>query len=260
VKVAIVTGASAGIGEAIARRLSADGYRVALAARRADRLEEIARELGDALAVPTDVTDRDARKALVEKVEAEWGRIDVLVNNAGYGRYGRTDELGFDTAVDLFEVNVLAPIHLTQLVLGPMRARDAGHIVNIGSIAGHVPAPPLTFYAATKHALVGFTRSLHRELRGTGVRATVVSPGPARTAFGRVASGKDVDPDRVPGGVTPERVARAVSSVLRRPRREVIVPAWQWAGAITEPLAPWVLDVYTAGLSWWWRRNIERGR
>jgi uncharacterized protein len=261
-RVAVVTGASAGLGEAIARRLSAEGWRVALAARSADRLKEIAADLdadsGRSLVIPGDVTIAEDRQRLVDTVIEQWGRIDVLVNNAGRGQYGDVHEMPFEDVRRLFETNVLSLIDLTQLVLPHMLERDGGHIVNMGSMAGHVAAPPLTVYASTKHAVVGFTRSLHRELRGTGVHATVVCPGPARTAFGKVASGKDVDPDRVPGGVTAERVARAVSGVLRRPRRMVVVPYWQRAGIVTERLLPWVLDAYTAGIAWWWQRNIDR--
>jgi uncharacterized protein len=256
--VAIVTGASSGFGEAIARRLAAGGYRVALAARSAERLDAIAREIGErALAVPTDVSIRSEREALVDKVVGEWGRIDVLVNNAGYGKYASATEMAPDDVEDMFAVNVLGMIDLTRLVLPAMVDRGSGHVVNMGSIAGHVAAPPLTVYASTKHAVVGFTRALHRELRGTGVHATVVSPGWARTRFGQVASGKDVDPSRVPGGVGADRVARAVTAVLRRPRREVVVPAWLWAGVVSEHVVPWPVDAFVAGLARRWRRGVE---
>jgi uncharacterized protein len=260
--VALVTGASSGIGAAIARRLAAEGRRVALVARGAEGLESLAADLDASedrlLALPADVADAGARERVVRQVHERWGHIDILVNNAGFGRYSRVKETGRGSVDSMFQVNVNAPIHLTQLVLDGMLARRHGHVINMASLAGHIAAPPLTVYAATKHAVIGFSRGLHRELRGTGVRVTVVSPGPVRTSFGRVASGRPVDPAKAPGGIAAERVARRVSHALRRPRRELVIPAWYWPGVVLEHLFPWLVDYAAARQERAWMRAVER--
>lgn len=251
--VAVVTGASSGIGEALARRLAAAGWRVAVAARREERLEELARTLGDqAIAVPTDVATEDDRRRLFATVLERWGRVDLLVNNAGFGRYCTVESTALNEIRRLYDTNVLGLIHLSQLAVATMRQQGGGHIVNVASTAGHVAAPPLTLYASSKHAVVGFSRALHRELRGSGIHVTVVAPGPARSSFGRVASGRDVDPAVVPGGVSVERVARAIMSVIRRPRREAFVPAWYRAGVIVEYLFPRSVDLVAARIGARW--------
>ncbi len=186
-QVVIVTGASAGIGEATARRLARAGARVVLTARRPDRLEALARGLdptgANVLAVAADVTSDPDRRRLVAAAMEKFGRIDALVNNAGYGTRGPVEMAPVDAIRKNFETNVFALVALTQLVLPGMRARGAGCIVNIGSVAGRIARPLSSIYDSTKHALEALTDGLRGELRPFGVRVTLIRPGFILTEF-----------------------------------------------------------------------------
>ncbi|MEZ4471318.1 MAG: SDR family NAD(P)-dependent oxidoreductase [bacterium] len=228
-KVALVTGASGGIGEAVARRLAAGGLKVAAVARRADRLEalraEVAEAGGELLALPADVRDDAAVRRVVGATVERFGGVDVLVNNAGLGR----DEplLTGDPAAwrEMVDVNVLALCLFTQAAIASMRARgDVGHVVHIGSMAGHrMPAGTSgAFYAATKHAVRALTEGLRRELHaaGSGVRVTAISPGYVETGFAAVFTGQPDAGQTVYGQypcVQPAEVADLVAFVLTRP-------------------------------------------
>lgn len=229
-KVIVLTGASSGIGRATALELAARGHRLVLAARRADELGLLARQLDPTgvrvIAVPTDVTDDASRRALLAAATAHFGRIDVLINNAGV-----TVEQGWwwDDADPLrvLRVNLESPIELTRLALPDMQRRGAGQIVNIGSVAGRVATNGI--YSASKYGLRGFSLALRRELQGTGVTVSLVAPGFVKsemTASARLP---------MPG---PEVVARAVADVLERPRAEVTVPKFYFAFVILNTLLP----------------------
>lgn len=184
-KVVLVTGASSGIGAALAREFSKSGARVALAARRKPELEETAANCsGPALAVPTDICRQDQRAALLQRVLADWGRIDILVNNAGMGAYGlflETDEALWRR---IFEVNVFAQVFLTQAVLPHMLAQDFGLIVNMGSIGSLLAhADKVVPYVSGKHAMLGFSRGLAQELAGSKVRVQTACPHLTDTGF-----------------------------------------------------------------------------
>lgn len=260
-RVVLVTGASSGIGAAAARRLARPGVRIALTARRQDRLEALAQEIrargGDALVLPADLADPAARQAVVRRIEETWGPIEVLINNAGFGYYGNVEETPWDVVERMFVVNVLAMIHLVQLAVPGMRRRGRGHIINIASVAGHIAAPPLTVYAATKFAVVGFSEGLRRELEPLGIHVTVISPGPVRTEFGRVASGLAVDPGAVPGGLDPEAVARAIERALRRPAREIVIPARYRPAIWINAALPFLVDWGASRQGQAWLRHIE---
>jgi uncharacterized protein len=217
---------------------------------------------GGGPAGPADLVEPEVRVALVKRVAEAWGGVDILVNNAGFGYYGDIDEMPEGVIDEMVAVNLLAAIHLTRMVLPDMKARGGGHIVNIGSLGSYVAAPPLTMYAVTKFGMVGFSDGLRRELRGhPGVHVTLVCPGPARTAFGQIASGVAVDPDLVPGGTSAEAVARAVLRGLRRPgRREILVPFYWQAAPKFSRLVPWVVDVVAAWMGRRWLRRVEEVR
>jgi NAD(P)-dependent dehydrogenase (short-subunit alcohol dehydrogenase family) len=238
VPVVIVTGASSGIGEAIALRLGRAGTVVVLAARRAEELADVARRIeaqgGRAVVAPTDVRDPADVAALVEQAAAVDGRIDGLVNNAGVG--GAASVLADDAAVDtLLDVNLRAPIRLMRAVVPIMVAQRAGAIVNIGSVAGEVGISGV--YSATKFALRGMTDSVRRELAGTGVGVTLIEPGYIATPFNARRRG-------LPG---PEIVAAAVERALKRPRRRVMVP-FKYRGAVLLANAfPGITDRVYAG-------------
>ena len=186
-QVVIVTGASSGIGEETARRLVRGGAKVVIAARRQDRLDALARELDPsgarALAVSGDITCAADRRRLVDATLAKFGRIDGLVNNAGYGTRGPVELVPVDLIRQNFETNLFSLIALTQLVLPGMRERGSGCIVNIGSVAGRIARPMSSIYDSTKHALEAITDGLRGELRPFGVRVTLIRPGFILTEF-----------------------------------------------------------------------------
>ena len=184
-KTALVTGASAGIGEAIARQLLADGYRVFAGARRVERMAGLAEAGASVLAL--DVTDDQSMVAAVEKSMAETGRVDVLVNNAGYGSYGSLEEVPLSEARRQFEVNVFGLARLTQLVLPAMRAAKSGAIVNIGSIGGKIYEPLGSWYHATKFAVEGMSDCLRLELKPHGIRVILVEPGSIESEWSGIA-------------------------------------------------------------------------
>jgi len=234
--VTLITGASSGIGLAIARQLAAENHPLILAARRLDALEALIGELGpnaQAIAVQTDLRNPQAIAQLVERGANTFGSIDVLINNAGVGEshlaYAATDEqINF-----VMETNFAAPLRLTRLVAPHMIARKRGHIINIASVTSYVATPKSSLYAASKHALKGWNDALRRELLPTGVKVSLVCPGFIRTPMTadlRIP---------MPG---PEAVAKAVSRLIRHPRREIFVPGiYRWFTTLTQ-LAPAITD------------------
>lgn len=178
----VVTGASSGIGREAAARLAARGAKVWAVARNRARLEELAAGQPGITPWAADVSVEADRAALVEAVSAA-GPLDVLVNNAGLGWTGLVADMPADDVRQLFEVNVLGLIDLTQRALPAMLERRRGHIVNVASVAGWVAAPPITVYSATKFAVIGFTDGLRRELQGRGVTVGLIAPGPLATEF-----------------------------------------------------------------------------
>jgi len=203
-QVIIVTGASSGIGEACARRLHRGGAKVVLFARRGDRLEALARELAaggaNVLVVAGDLTSELDRQRLVGAVVEKFGRIDGLVNNAGYGTRGPIERVPVESIRRNFETNVFSLIALTQLVLPGMRERESGCVVNIGSVAGRIARPLSSVYDSTKHALEAVTDGLRGELAPFGVRVTLVRPGFILTEFvdAAEAASRDVNPETGP--------------------------------------------------------------
>jgi short-subunit dehydrogenase len=184
-KVVVITGASAGIGAAAARRFASEGARVVLAARGASGLEALAREIGGAhaLAVPTDVADPAAAQALLDRAVATFGAVNVLVNNAGYNRRGPVEQCPPEELARIVDVNLRAPIVLTRLAIPYLRRAGGGAIVNVASIAGRIPLPEEATYSATKFGLRAFTFALAEELEGSGITVSAVSPGPVETGF-----------------------------------------------------------------------------
>jgi len=185
-RVALVTGASSGIGEASARRLARAGFRVVLAARRAERLERIAKEIaahgGDALPVAGDLADAEATSELVRRTVDTFGRIDVLVNNAGFSPGAALEQVTRDELRHIFEVNLLSALQLVGEVAPLMRAQGGGRIVNVGSLGGSVAAPLAIPYAASKAGLEAATRGMRLELAPWRIRVVLVVPGFVNTA------------------------------------------------------------------------------
>lgn len=235
-EVAIVTGASSGIGAATARELGRRGAVVVLAARRSDALEAQAEAIrgagGGALAIPTDVTDRTQLTQLAERATATFGRVDVLVNNAGASWSTPLAMSPPDEVVRLLELNLLGAMLLTNAVLPGMLERRHGSIISVVSLSGRVAMEPL--YSATKYGLRGFSLALRRQVAGSGVSVSLVSPGNIRTAM---TSHLRV---RMPG---PELVATTIADLVTRPRREVVLPRRHYAIAWLEQLLPSMADL-----------------
>jgi short-subunit dehydrogenase len=235
-EVAIVTGASSGIGAATAKELARRGAAVVLAARRADLLEAQAQAVraagGEALAVRTDVADAAQLAQLAERATATFGRVDILVNNAGSSWSRPLASTPPDELVGLLEVNLLAAMLLTRALLPGMVDRGHGAIVSVGSLSGRVAMEPL--YSASKYGLRGFSLALRRQLRGSGVSVSLVSPGNVRTAMTAHVQA------RLP---EPEIVARAIAELVVRPRREAVVPGRHYAIAWLEQLLPRTADL-----------------
>ncbi len=249
--VVVVTGASAGIGEATALAFALEGAKVVLAARRLDRLEELAAAIertgGRALAIRCDVGDPDQVASLPTVVQEAFGPCDVLVNNAGIPGGGPFEELTYEQIETVVRVNVLGVLYGTRAFLPGMMRRRRGHIVNVASLAGRYAAPGAAVYTATKHAVVAFGESLFYDAERHGVLVTSVNPGFVATeGFPQ----DHLDPRIV---MRPERVARAIVKVARAGiAPEYSVPRWmgplQLFRIATPPLYRWgVRKVRDAG-------------
>ena len=184
-KVVVITGASSGLGEATARLLSAQGATIVLGARRVDRIQAIVDELtnsgGKALAVATDVTDPDQVKALVDAAVQTYGRIDVMINNAGLMPHSPLERLKIDDWNQMIDVNIKGVLYGIAAVLPYMQQQKAGHIINVSSVAGHKVRPGGVVYAATKHAVRVLSEGLRMEVKPYNIRTTVISPGAVAT-------------------------------------------------------------------------------
>jgi uncharacterized protein len=186
-KVALVTGASAGLGAEFARQLSKRGHRLVLAARRKDRLEVLAKELGDARAVTIDLSKADAAAKLMADLEAHGETVDLLVNNAGFGLIGRFAELDARRERQMIDLNIGTLADLCRAVAPGMIEQKSGGIINVASTAAFQPGPKMAVYFATKAFVLSLTEALHEELRPHGIHVTCLCPGPTRTEFGDVA-------------------------------------------------------------------------
>ena len=224
-----ITGASSGIGEALAREWAKAGAKLTLVARRKDLLDKLAAECGNgALAITHDLADSAHATEWIAAAEAKHGPIDVLVNNAGMENVGATATSDAALGVKVLHLNLIAPLLLTREILPRMLARKSGTIVQVASVAGLVAPPGQAWYGASKAGLAQFTETLRSELGGTGVHVCVVYPGPVKTAMGDAAfekypGGRAGPAGRVPEG-TPEVLAKRVVRAVAKHRPRVIYP------------------------------------
>ena len=223
-KTVIVTGASSGIGEATARALHATGAQPVLAARRADRLRQLSEELGGALAVPTDVTDRAARQALVSATLDRHGRIDGLVNNAGAGILKMLADTEPEEFSRLLELNLVSALAMIREVLPAMRSQGGGRIVNVSSGVIHTPAPTVSAYAASKAGLAMFSAVARMELAADGIEVSAVFPSLTATEFagGIYHLGAEPFPGFVVQSV--DYVAQVILRLLRTGEASIDIP------------------------------------
>ncbi|OLR93924.1 SDR family oxidoreductase [Actinokineospora bangkokensis] len=217
-KVVVVTGASSGIGAATARELAARGARLVLGARRADRVRDLARELGG-VAVPVDVRDRDAVRALVETAEAEFGGLDVFVANAGVGPISLLDDLRVDDWEAMVDVNLKGVLWGIAAALPVFRRQGRGHFIATASTAALRVVPYQSVYAGTKMAVRAVCEGLRQEA-GPDLRVTVVSPGYVETEFVDGVTAPGVREALLPmlgKGITPEAIARGIAWAVEQP-------------------------------------------
>jgi short-subunit dehydrogenase len=268
--VAIITGASSGIGEAASRALSGNGYRVVLAARRKERLTNLASQIreggGEALAIPTDLGQLEQIQHLVESTLRAYDRIDVLVNSAGYGKLVWLDEQTQAGIQDQLQVNLIGAIQITREVLPWMIAQSGGHIVHITSISSWVGVPTYSIYSATKFGLRGFLESLRRELRGTGITVSGIFPGAVDTEFDQHAGVHWKTTRIIPNWLllTADDVAHQILKVIKKKKDSAIIPGIMrlavWANAHFPGAVSWLLAKYfyrKGGKTVAWRDDEE---
>jgi NAD(P)-dependent dehydrogenase (short-subunit alcohol dehydrogenase family) len=253
-KVAVVTGASGGIGEAAARELGSRGAAVVLAARAAEKLEALEAEIsasgGRALVVKTDVSNRASVEAMVQETVEVFSTLDILVNNAGLGLSGRVAQLRPEDLRHVFEINTIGPLNCIQAALPHMRS--GGRIINVSSVVGKRSVPKVGGYCATKFALNALSDALRVEVAERGITVTSVYPGTTRTAF-RENSRRTKDEERGwrPRGVTPEKVAKRIADAAERGPRDVyvrlsdrlyVIGTMLLPGLTDRALRPWARD------------------
>src|SRR5437899_10908814 len=225
-KVVIITGASEGIGLATARLFAQEGAKVALAARSADTLHTIVNELHEqhreAVAVPTDMRNKDAIEALVDSVFQQYGRIDILINNAGQAVRGNVADVDIDQFRQVFELNVLGPVEAMQALIPKMRQNGGGLIINVSSDVTHMHLPVISAYAATKAALNMISDTAREELASENIRITTMLPRATATNFGKnsLATPKTHQLRPPQGGPEPDSAEAVAQKILEAARNE----------------------------------------
>jgi short-subunit dehydrogenase len=249
-KVAVITGASSGIGAALANRLAQEGINVVLAARRREKLEHVASaartaggQSANVITVECDVTDRPQAERLIAKAIQEFGRLDILVNNAGRGHFASVEDTTDEIIQSMFAVNVFSLWYTTRPALRQMKQQGNGHIVNIASIAGKIGFPFNSAYVAAKHAVVGFTHALRLELAETGIHASVVIPAGVLTEWASVTEGAPMLPMFSASGPVIKKIAEERGVSL--PPIEGVLTAEAVVEKIVACLHHPVAEVYT---------------
>src|SRR5579872_3035696 len=243
-KVVLITGASDGIGASCARLIGQRGAKLALTGLPTEEFQDA--DHGSMLMIPGDITSEKTRAGIVSRTTSRFGRIDVLINNAGVGQYGYPTEVDVEISKRMFDVNVFSVLALTQLVVPQMKERRSGVIVNIGSVGGKVSLPWAVMYCATKWALHCVDDSLHREHQETGIHVRKVCPGIVDTKFrDHVLAGSA--PGRVEEircVVSPDDVAHAIITGVERKKRTVFIPKIGLIFTSLDFFAPRVMDWY----------------
>lgn len=249
----VITGASSGIGRALARELSRQGAELLLTARRLDRLQELADELARAgrpvRVVAGDITDHQTRRAVLADAQRHWGGLDLLINNAGVGAVGPFAAAAEERLWRVLEVNFVAPAELTRAALPLLRAGRRPMIVNIGSVLGHRAVPGKSEYCASKFALHGWSDALRAELAQEGIDVLLVSPSTTESEFfERVLDGEAGGPQPTRRGMPADRVARLAIRAMRAGRHEIILSPGGKLLVWLDRLAPPLVNRLVA---WW---------
>jgi len=242
-KTVIITGASAGVGAAAARKFAEAGSKLMLVARSKRNLESVAEELRDKTRVEIfamDVSDPEACVNLFKKTEFEFGHVDILINNAGFHERGPAETVDVEALGKMIDVNLKAPIMLSRIALPYLREAGGGAIINVGSLAGRSPIPNSATYSAGKSGLRTFTYAMFEELRGSGIKVGVVSPGPIDTGF--IMSDIDAVSDLTFSQPisTAEEVAQAILDLCGNKQREKAMPAFSGYLTTVNYLLPWL--------------------
>jgi short-subunit dehydrogenase len=249
-KVVMITGASSGFGEDAARLFAREGCRIVLAARRLDRLQNLAESIqqrgGEAFAIPVDITNRAEVEVMVQSTLDLYGQIDILFNNAGIGRVDWFENHKPVRDIELLiQVNLIGLMLVTRAVLPYMLERRSGHIINMVSVAGLIASPLITSYAASKYGVRAFTDALRREVGPLGISVSGIYPGPASTEFG-LHTGKNPAYNSLKKFInvrmSSEYVARRVVDVAKHPRRSLVIPWWFRIITTFDMLFPVVVD------------------
>lgn len=248
--VMVITGASSGIGAAVARRMARDGTRLALAARREDRLLGLAAEVnqlgGEAIVLRTDVRRRDDLERMAASTLERWGRIDILFNNAGVAHDDRLEKIPPDSIRTEIDTNLTAVIECAQVVLPAMLRQKSGHIINTSSLSGLIATPGSSIYCATKYGVVGFSDALRRELLGSGVHVSAFCPGFTPSEITPQLKAHVEGQPNAPkffSLMPTDYVADQVAGLIRRPRRILAIPASLRVLIIFGNLFPGIADV-----------------
>ncbi|MCD7033264.1 SDR family oxidoreductase [Metabacillus sp. GX 13764] len=247
-KLVVITGASSGIGEKTAWHAAKRGAVPVLLARREAKLSELSQKLQSecGIAVPyyqLDVQDTGRIEAVFREILQQFGCIDVLVNNAGFGVFNTVEDASLDEMRRMFEVNVYGLVACTKMVLPAMKNQGSGHIINIASIAGKMATPKSSLYSATKHAVLGFTDSLRMETRGSGISVTAVNPGPIKTDFFQTADKSGEYTKNVERWMLDaDQVAEAIVKNMLKPKREISLPRWMNAGSTLYRVFPGLVE------------------
>lgn len=248
----VITGASSGLGLMTAIKLMQQGARVAITGRNESKLQAAVQSVPNAGRISSyvlDVTDAEAASKTLERIWREMDGIDVLVNNAGFGYFETFVDAPLAHFEQMMDTNYMGAVRCTKAVLPQMLRRGSGQIVNIASIAGKLGTPKSTGYAASKHAMLGFTNALRQEMRGTGIIVSAVNPGPFESPFFETAD---------PGGtyvssvqsfmMKPDRVANAVVRAIDKRKAEIDLPGWAALGVKLYHLFPRLSDRIAGGM------------
>ncbi|WP_085992649.1 SDR family NAD(P)-dependent oxidoreductase [Oceanobacillus senegalensis] len=247
-KTIVITGASSGIGEKVARKVAEKGATPILLARSSDKLEKISKEIKEDFSVTClyfqlDVSDTKQVKREFDKILHEVSSIDILINNAGFGIFDAFHEASLDEIDRMFKVNVLGLMACTKQVLPSMLEKNTGHIVNIASQAGKLATPKSSGYSASKHAVLGFTNSLRLELSKTDIYISAVNPGPIETKFFETADRSGSYVENVKKYMLQsDKVADKIVQLLINPKRELNIPKWMNFGNKLYNLFPGIAD------------------